>query len=219
MEGVWFRMSTRLSIPELGVDSIFAPRVSQENVSEEVIQPDDPTNIPEEDLDPDLIEPEDDLDAEDTDDDAEDGGDVKEASVDDEVLPLPEPGAPLLPGHYAGFDVADESTDTLDTADTANTREEPQEDGQDLSLDADPETSMVGSVFLHLLSEHLLYEALHLEEDEARLLHETIHAQAAFQSITIDHDLSDLRFRPRRALAASMRHADNLHAASFELVQ
>lgn len=194
-------MSTRLSIPELGVDTMFAPRISQENA---VVQPDDPTNIPEEDLDPDLIEPDDDLDPDDTDDDADDADDAEE-----DVLPLPEPGAPLAPGHYAIFDVADES----------DTREEPQEGGEGLSLESDPETSMVGSVFLHLLSEHQLYEALHLEEDEARLLHERMHAQAALLSITIDHDVADLRFRPRRALAASMRHADNLHAASFELVQ
>lgn len=175
-------MSTRLNIPELGIDQIIGPRASREDLAQPVtIEPDDPTNIPQPDLDVDLIDLPDETGSGDRDEEAE--------NLDVNTFrELPKPGEPLEPGHYEQFDVAD-----------------------DISLDLDPNASMVESVFLHLLSEHDLYEALHLSEQDAFALHGRLHAEAREQSLDLGHRDEDLRFRPAMALAAAMLCTDHAH--------
>lgn len=69
----------------------------------------------------------------------------------------------------------------------------------DLDLDEDPDTALVGSLSLHMLSEHGISGALHL--DEAALIGE--HQRAHREHAQV-HGIADLRFRPTRALAAAM---------------
>lgn len=74
------------------------------------------------------------------------------------------------------------------------------------ALDDDDDTSLVTSVILHLMSEHSVINALHLDEEQAHARHRDLHAEA-----THTHGDSDLRFRPLRILAMlkliSMKHA------------
>lgn len=80
------------------------------------------------------------------------------------------------------------------------------EDECELPLGADPDTALVGSIFLHLLSEHERLDALHLNEQEAMALHDGLHLKQAEEG-TEEHPVADLRFRHRRAMAAAMRCA------------
>lgn len=198
-----------------------SPRISEESIekAQEVVQPDDPTNIPDPDLDDDQDEDDpdddidDDLDDEDEDEDADtDVGPDDEGAgshhptpaaitredpfVPEQVKALPEPGEPLTAGHYAGFDVADI---------------EP-------ALADDPETSMVESVFLHLLSEHDRYDALHLEEQDAFTMHARLHQDADEDGLDLDHSATDLRFRPAKALGKAMRYVQTVHETAQEIV-
>jgi hypothetical protein len=106
----------------------------------------------------------------------------------------------------AEFDIAeydDEEDDEQDEQDEDT--EDPNdgrldEDDTDLSLDEDPDTSLVGSLYLHLLSEHNCYRALALSDDAAIELHQQLHREAGQ-----NHGIADRRFRPGRALAVSLR--------------
>jgi hypothetical protein len=69
----------------------------------------------------------------------------------------------------------------------------------DLGLDEDPETALVGSLSLHMLSEHNISGALHLSHDALNAEHQRAHREHG-QS----HGIADWRFRPTRALAAAM---------------
>lgn len=69
-----------------------------------------------------------------------------------------------------------------------------------LTLNDDPDTSMVTSLILHLLSEHSIDDALSLPLDDADRLHRQLH-QAAEQN----HHEQDLRFRPGRVLRSLTR--------------
>lgn len=76
-------------------------------------------------------------------------------------------------------------------------------------LDQDPDTSLVPSLYLHLLSEHPGdgYGALRLEDDEAVSLHARLHASDIIRG-ELDHAVEDWRFRPGRALEAAMQSAE-----------
>lgn len=63
-------------------------------------------------------------------------------------------------------------------------------------LAEDPDTSMVDSVRLHLISEHTVIDALTLDPADAAALHTELHMTEQFE-----HPLTDLRFRPGRILA------------------
>lgn len=76
---------------------------------------------------------------------------------------------------------------------------EPNE-AAELDLDTDPETSLVGSLYLHLLGEHNCYDALRLDDDDAVTMHDDLHSHGDYP-----HEAGDLRFRPARAMAASIR--------------
>ena len=67
-----------------------------------------------------------------------------------------------------------------------------------MSLNEDPQTSPVGSLYLHLLSEHGAYHALDVDEQKTATAHERLHARES------DHDVHDWRFRSARAVAASV---------------
>lgn len=67
----------------------------------------------------------------------------------------------------------------------------------------DEAASMVGSLPLHLISEHAIEHALHLDLDEAQRQHETLHLL-----ISQNHPVDELRFRPERILAAIERTDD-----------
>jgi hypothetical protein len=85
--------------------------------------------------------------------------------------------------------------------------ENQSQDEEDLEAvedaDADEEMSLVGSLYLHLLSEHDCYDALGLEDEPAITLHEQFHADRE-----CGHDVHDWRFRPQVALAASLYSAE-----------
>lgn len=76
-----------------------------------------------------------------------------------------------------------------------------------LTLDEDPDTSLVGSIYLHMLSEHDVYFALGLVDDEAIEYHQQLHEEAEAAGLKIDHASGDWRFRPGRALANSLYNA------------
>lgn len=65
------------------------------------------------------------------------------------------------------------------------------------TLDEDPDTSMVQSLRLHLVSEHAISDAVTMKELDAERLHRQLHLTAE-QS----HLQNDLRFRPGRVLRA-----------------
>jgi hypothetical protein len=67
------------------------------------------------------------------------------------------------------------------------------------SLDEDPDVSLVGSLSLHMLSEHGITGSLHLDEAALSELHQQLHAEH-----DLDHDVEDLRFNPIRALEVAM---------------
>lgn len=67
-------------------------------------------------------------------------------------------------------------------------------------LDDDPDTSLVASLHLHLLSEHYHHGALSLDDDEATAIHERLHVEADHE-----HWISDTRFRPGRALVVCLQ--------------
>jgi hypothetical protein len=72
----------------------------------------------------------------------------------------------------------------------------------ELPLSEDPDTSLVQSVLLHLLSEHGAWTAIGMDRAGAIALHERLHRQAAF-----GHEVDDLRFRPALAQNAMLdRH-------------
>ncbi len=101
-------------------------------------------------------------------------------------------------------DQVDADAEDYDDVDEFEETGELQEDlDANYELNEDPDTSLVGSIYLHLLSEHNCYEALRLSDDDAIALHQQMHKDQA-QS----HPISDWRFRPGRALAASMRGCD-----------
>ncbi len=63
-------------------------------------------------------------------------------------------------------------------------------------LDTDPETSLGTSLRLHLMSEHQVVGALHLDDEAAAARHAELHAAGHH-----DHDVQDHRFRPGAALS------------------
>lgn len=69
----------------------------------------------------------------------------------------------------------------------------------DLALNEDPNTSLVGSVLLHVLSEHPRSTIDLLDEPAVIAEHLRQHENEPHE-----HDLEDERFRPRRALAAAI---------------
>lgn len=79
----------------------------------------------------------------------------------------------------------------------------------DVGLDDDPETTLVGSIFLHLLSEHGVYHALSMSDDDAIAFHDELHTR--LDGPRQRHPVTDWRFRPKRALATSMRSAELSH--------
>ena len=68
-----------------------------------------------------------------------------------------------------------------------------------VSLDEDPETSLAESLALHLMSEHGVMDALHLDELDAADVHARLHLESHQ-----NHAVSDLRFRPQLALDGMM---------------
>jgi hypothetical protein len=112
----------------------------------------------------------------------------------------------------AGAEDAPEALDPeqMDDIDPDEDEEDEDDDEYDdeqpaagLGLDDDPDTSLVGSIYLHMLSEHNCYGALRLSDDDAIALHQQLHKDQGQ-----DHGIADWRFRPGRALAASMLSAD-----------
>jgi hypothetical protein len=67
----------------------------------------------------------------------------------------------------------------------------------DTSMDGDPETSLVHSLRLHLVSEHHLPAALMASEDSLQISHSAAHSDP---SLIHTHRYDDRRFRPGRAL-------------------
>lgn len=76
------------------------------------------------------------------------------------------------------------------------------------ALDGDPDTSMVSSLYLHLISEHDITYALGMEMREANTLHRNLHEADP----EIDHCSTDLRFRVRRSVDAVMAEVELQHA-------
>jgi hypothetical protein len=66
-------------------------------------------------------------------------------------------------------------------------------------LDDDPETSLAQSLALHLMSEHGVMDALHLDERDAADVHARLHLEGHQ-----NHAVGDLRFRPGLALDGMM---------------
>lgn len=81
-------------------------------------------------------------------------------------------------------------------------REEPGEADEELEPAAveDSELSLVGSLYLHLLSEHHSYESLALEDDDAIGAHAQMHLEQEHA-----HGVRDWRFHPGRALEVARR--------------
>lgn len=73
-------------------------------------------------------------------------------------------------------------------------------------LDDDEDTSLAKSLVLHMVSEHGMASALHMNDVEAERRHDELHQAAAA------HDELDFRFRPARVLAAlalaAQKHED-----------
>ncbi len=78
------------------------------------------------------------------------------------------------------------------------------------TLDEDIDTSLVLSIQFHLMSEHQIPTALHLDDDEAEAMHARLHVVT-----TCDHHISDRRMRPGRAIAVLMLHCHREHEASL----
>lgn len=76
-----------------------------------------------------------------------------------------------------------------------------------LKLGEDPDTAMVDSLPLHLISEHDVPDSLCLSADDAASLHEHLHLQQ-----DSEHAPHDLRFRVRRGLRAVMADIEMSHA-------
>lgn len=72
-------------------------------------------------------------------------------------------------------------------------------------LDGDPDTSLARSVRLHLLSEHQLMGALHMDEADAEARHGELHLQSPQ-----DHPVDDLRFRPGLVLKCLLLRCEQL---------
>jgi hypothetical protein len=78
------------------------------------------------------------------------------------------------------------------------------------TLSEDPDTSMVTSARLHLVSEHMVMDALHMDAADAAALHTDLHMHHEF-----DHPITDQRFRPGRILAL-LTVADELSGDDVE---
>lgn len=79
----------------------------------------------------------------------------------------------------------------------------------ELGLEADPDTSMVTSLRLHLVSEHDVWEGASLKADDAAALHAHLHAHGGHEDDQWGHHAGSTQFRPGRALAGiASRYAD-----------
>lgn len=82
-----------------------------------------------------------------------------------------------------------------------------------LGLGQDPDTSMVESLQLHLVSEHGLAAGLHMDRMAAESAHRRAHQhddEDAHQGEQ-GHPLHDHRFRPGRVLECLMANAEREH--------
>lgn len=77
----------------------------------------------------------------------------------------------------------------------------------DVSLEADPDTSMVESLGLHLISEHDVPDSLALNEEDAASLHEHLHLQQE-----LAHGPTDWRFRVHRGMRVVIKDVETIHA-------
>jgi hypothetical protein len=108
--------------------------------------------------------------------------------------------APRIPAQTPATPPA--STDPTDAPTPAapdTDKDTVKDSDTDLDLDTDPDTSLVGSLSLHLLSEHAITGSLHLDEGALTAAHQRAHRDS--KQI---HAITDIRFRPVRALAAAM---------------
>jgi hypothetical protein len=81
-----------------------------------------------------------------------------------------------------------------------------------LSLRHDPDTSMVESLQLHLVSEHGLAQALHMDKLAAEAAHRRAHhVKDDDHQAQQSHPLIDHRFRPGRVLQCLMSTAEREH--------
>lgn len=73
-------------------------------------------------------------------------------------------------------------------------------------------TSILGSVHLHLLSEHQVTNALSLDGTSAMNVHERLHSDLFDVADVPPHEAGDLWFRPARALSVTLAAIDEDHA-------
>jgi hypothetical protein len=85
--------------------------------------------------------------------------------------------------------------------------DESEQMGQsEAGLDEDLDTSVVLCVQLHLMSEHQMPHALHMEDEDAERHHTRLHDLAEHE-----HDPGDHRCRPGRAMAQLMAAIEREH--------
>jgi hypothetical protein len=83
-----------------------------------------------------------------------------------------------------------------------------------LSLSTDPDTSMVESLQLHLVSEHGLAPGLHMDRMTAESAHRRAHQHDDEDGHQGEqgHPLNDHRFRPGRVMECLMATVEREHA-------
>lgn len=119
------------------------------------------------------------------------------------IAPVPpaEPDVPVVPVE-TGRQQLQNTTPAVEATGDDDGDEQESDDPvgrHELSLDDDPDTSLVPSLVLHMLSEHGVHGVLLNDEDEAQAEHERLHQQSQQT-----HTLADHRFRPGRALATAL---------------
>lgn len=183
-------------------DSHEVPDGPPENTALPPHQRADPDHVenPAEDVAFDVTEPDEEIDDE---DDEDDEGDEEPAAE----LGLTYDISDLFDVQYDEID-EDGNTDVgrhsgEDTPGPAGVEIETDQD----YLDIDPDTSLVGSLSLHMLSEHSVSGLLHLDPEALEAHHAYLHACQPHPG-ALAHPVGDIRFRPGAALAVALLHLD-----------